>query len=422
MVGAGAVTASVLAAGCSDNTTKDSDTLQVWGGVPPESGPQQLIDHFHEKYPDVPVRYTRFVNDDRGNLKLNTALQGDVDIDVYFTYTTEDLAMRSGSGLAADVGDQVRDTPELKTFLDTQEPKTLFDGDSITALASTREPNMILFNEDLREQAGIDLPTSWSLDEYLDVIREMTDDGRYGTYMLPDVPRIQLGPNYWYTKDGDSNFSDPVFLDHLSLSAQLIRDGVLFPWSQILARQLEAYQQNNFVNQDFGVWLTAPFSLRFLNDPDQYPHDFTVSCAPVPTVEGADWNTGLYGNFVQINAKSPKQDMAWEFVKYWLLEGGQDMAPGGKIPTIDNVDHGELLDAVLGEDAEKYFDVASFRRVLFDEDPKLVVDTDLTAIAEITQKYEQQRDVCWLLERSPQKAIDTVDKNAQALIDRFQEA
>jgi multiple sugar transport system substrate-binding protein len=422
MAGAGAAATASLAAGCGANTAKDPDTLQVWGGVPPESGPQQLIDHFQEKHPDIPVTYTRFVNDDRGNLKLNTALQGDVDIDVYFTYTTEDLAMRSGSGLAADMGDRLRATPELKTFLDEKEPKALFDGDAITALASTREPNMILFNEDLRESAGIDLPSSWTLDEYLDVIRTMTGDGRFGTYMLPDIPRIQLGPNYWYTKDGNSNFSDPVFLDHLGLAAQLIRDGVLFPWSQILARQLEAYQQNNFVNQDFGVWLTAPFSLRFLNDPDQYPHDFTVSCAPVPTVENADWNTGFYGNFVQINAKSPKQDMAWEFVKYWLTEGGKDMAPGGKIPTIDNVDHGELLDAVLGEDAGKYFDVGSFRRVLFDDDPKLVVDTDLTAIAEITQKYEQQRDVCWLLERSPQKAIETVDKNAQALIDRFQEA
>ena len=46
---------------------------------------------------------------------------------------------------------------------------------------------------------------------------------------------------------------------------------------------------------------------------------------------------------------------------------------------------------------------------------------ELTAYTEITQKYEQQRDVCWLLERSPEKAIDTVDKNAQALIDRFEE-
>lgn len=422
MAGAGGATATALAAGCGASTTKDPGTLQVWGGVPAEDGPQQLIDHFQEQYPDIPVKYTRFVNDDRGNVKLNTALQGDVDIDVYFTYTTEDLAMRSGSGLAADVGDKVRNTPDLETFLDTDEPKALIEDDRITALASTREPNMILLNDDLREQAGIEIPESWTFEEYLETIRALTADGRYGTYMLPDLPRVRLGPDFWYTDDGNSNFSHPAFLEHFELTCELIRDGVLFPWSQILARQLEAYQQNNFVNEDFAVWLTAPFSLRFLNDAEEYPHDFTVSCAPVPTVDGADWNTGFYGNFVQINAKSEKQEMAWEFVKYWLLEGAEDMAPGGKIPTVDNVDHEVLLDAVLGEDATEYFDVDSFRRVLFDADPKLVVDTELDAIAEITQKYEQQRDVCWLLERTPQKAIDTVDQNAQALIDRFEDA
>jgi multiple sugar transport system substrate-binding protein len=403
--GTGAAALTAAAVSCSSTTAKDPKTLQVWGGVPPESGPQALIDHFQEKFPDIPVKYTRFVNDDRGNLKVNTALQGDLDIDVYFTYSTEALAMRSGSGLAADLGDKVRSTPGLEPFLDTDEPKALIDGDSISALATTREPNMILFNESLRQETGIDLPASWTLEEYLDVIRTFAQEDRYGAYMLPDLPRVQLGPNYWFTSDGNSNFSDPAFEEHLSLAAELIREGVLFPWTQILARQLEAYQQNNFINQDFATWMTAPFSLRFLNDPEGYPHDFTVSCAPVPTVDGSDWNTGVYGNYIQVNAKSAKQDMAWEFVNYWIQEGGTDMAPGGKVPTLDTVDHDELLTAMLGEDAETYFEVDSFTKVLFDDEPKLVVDTDLTAISEI-----------------PQKAIETVDKNAQALIDRYQEA
>jgi len=129
----------------------------------------------------------------------------------------------------------------------------------------------------------------------------------------------------------------------------------------------------------------------------------------------------MYGNFIQINAKSPKQELAWEFAKYWILEGSEDMAPGGKIPTLDTVDHDLLIDAILGEDKETFFDVDSFRRTLFDNDPKLHVDTDLTAVAEITQTYEQQRDVCWLLERSPTSAIEAVHANADALIARFGE-
>ncbi|MDN5601507.1 MAG: extracellular solute-binding protein [Brachybacterium sp.] len=419
LVGAGAATA--LAGCASQDTSKDLDTLQVWGGVPPENGPQAVVDHFMETHPDLKVTYTRFVNDDRGNLKVNTALQGGVDIDVFFTYDPSNLAMRSLSGMAADLGDLVRSTPELAPFLDTEEPKALLDGETIMALATTKEPNFLLLNETVREEAGLELPTTWDLEEYLEVVRALTTADRYGTYKLPDLPRIELGPNYWYADGGGSNFEDPAFLHHFELTAQMIREGQIFPWSQVLARQIEAYQQNNFIAEDFAIWGTAPFSLRFLNDPEEYPHDFLTSCAPMPTIEGADWNSGVYGNHIQVNAKSPKQELAEEFVKFWILEGAADMAPGGKIPALDNVDPEVLLEAVLGEDMDSYFDVDSFRRTLFETAPKLLTDTDLTAVAEITHAYEQQRDVCWLLERSPEKAISTIHADADALIQRFRE-
>lgn len=417
----GAVSAAALAGCASQDSSKDLNTLQVWGGVPAEDGPQQVVDHFMEKHPEHDVKYTRFVNDERGNLALNTALQGGVDIDVFFTYSTQDLAMRSGSGMAADVAALVRAEPQLEPFLDTEEPKSLFDGEAITALATTKEPNFVLFNENLRDEAGIALPTDWDLEEYLGILHELAGAERYGAYRLPDLPRIELGPNYWYTEQGSSNFEHPAFLQHFELSAQLIREGVIFPWSQVLARQIEAYQQNNFIAEDFATWETAPFSLRFLSDPEEYPHDFLVACAPMPTVDSADWNSGMYGNYIQINAKTPKQELAWEFTKYWILEGAEDMAPGGKIPTLDTVDHELLIDAILGEDKENFFDVDSFRTTLFDDDPKLHVDTDLTAVAEITQTYEQQRDVCWLLERSPDSAIQAIHSNTDALIERFGE-
>ena len=63
----------------------------------------------------------------------------------------------------------------------------------------------------------------------------------------------------------------------------------------------------------------------------------------------------------------------------------------------------------------------SFRHTLFDGPPELHLDTELTAYSEISLKYEQQRDVCWLLERTPEHAIRTVDRNTQALVDRFAE-
>jgi multiple sugar transport system substrate-binding protein len=420
--GLGAAAATTALAGCGASASKDPHTLQVWGGVPAESGPQQVVDRFQKKHPDIPVVYTRYVNDDRGNLKVNTALQGDVDIDVFFTYGIQNLAMRSGPELAADLGARVRETPELSGFLDTEEPMALIEGDRISALATTRIPNMILFNDDLRTKAGVDLPSSWDLEEYLDVLDRLASTGHHGSYTLPDLARIELGPNYRFTDSGDSNFQNPAFLRHLELSSDLIRSGTLYPWSQALPRHVEAYQQNNFIAEDFVSWMTAPYSLRFLSDQEAYPHDFTVSAAPMPTVDGNDWNTGEYGAFMQINAKSEKQEMAWEFCRFWQLEGAPDLLKAGYMSIISDVDEDDILSGIMGEGAEKYFDLESFKHALFDVRPRLHMDTDLTAYSEITQKYEQQRDVCWLLERTPQKAIDTIDENAQALIDRYEEA
>src|SRR5699024_8575074 len=156
--------------------------------------------------------------------------------------------------------------------LDPEEPKALFDGEAITALATTKEPNFVLFNEDLREEAGIELPTDWDLEEYLEVIHALAGSGRYGTYRLPDLPRIELGPNYWYTDQGTSNFDHPAFLRHLGLSADLIREGVIFPWSQVLARQVEAYPRTTSMPKTSPSWEPAPSGCRSRSAPKDTPH------------------------------------------------------------------------------------------------------------------------------------------------------
>src|SRR5699024_10139187 len=117
--GAAAAAGAAALAGCGGGgASTDPSTLQVWSGLPPESGPQDLIDRFQEAHPDIPVRYTRYVNDDRGNLKVNTALQGGVDIDVFFTFGIANPALRGGTDTAADLGDRARATLALLVYLE----------------------------------------------------------------------------------------------------------------------------------------------------------------------------------------------------------------------------------------------------------------------------------------------------------------
>ncbi|MFI7061972.1 ABC transporter substrate-binding protein [Kribbella sp. NPDC050124] len=416
LAGLGAAAAAAAVPGCSSGGARSS-ALQVWGGVPAASGPADVVKAFEQKFPQYKVNYTRFVNDARGNLKLDTALQGGLDIDVYFTYSQASMALRAGSGLAADLTDRVTADPDLKPFLDTVEPRAYIDNGKVKALATAREPAFVLFNEKLREQAGLDLPRQWTIEDYRRTAQRLTTGSTIGAYTIPDVARIALGPNYWY--DGDrSNFGDPHFEQGLRLGRDMIREGSAFPQSEVLSRHLDAYQQNSFLREEFHLWPTAPFNLRYLYDPKKYPHDFKVAFAPPPTVDGKDWNGGSYSNFVMVNPTSPKLEAAWAFVKFWVTEGSTPMLKAGKLPTLGNVTDDQVISGMLGKEPDKYFDVESFRRVVLDSDPKLATDTRLTGFPEISLAVKQQRDLCWLGEKDPGVAIREVRRLADAAIAR----
>lgn len=416
LAGLGAAAAAAAVPGCSSGGARSS-ALQVWGGVPAASGPADVVKAFEQKFPQYKVNYTRFVNDARGNLKLDTALQGGLDIDVYFTYSQASMALRAGSGLAADLTDRVTADPDLKPFLDTVEPRAYIDNGKVKALATAREPAFVLFNEKLRQQAGLDLPRQWTIEDYRRTAQRLTTASTIGAYTIPDVARIALGPNYWY--DGDrSNFGDPHFEQGFRLGRDMIREGSAFPQTEVLSRHLDAYQQNSFLREEFHLWPTAPFNLRYLYDPKKYPHDFKVAFAPPPTVDGKDWNGGSYSNFVMVNPTSPKLEAAWAFVKFWLTEGSTPMLKAGKLPTLGNVTDDQVINGMLGKEPDTYFDVESFRRVVLDSEPKLATDTRLTGFPEISLAVKQQRDLCWLGEKDPGVAIREVRRLADAAIAR----
>ena len=59
--------------------------LVIWGGVPIESGPQAVMDLFNQEFAskNISAEYVRYVNDDQGNIKLETTLLAGSDIDAY---------------------------------------------------------------------------------------------------------------------------------------------------------------------------------------------------------------------------------------------------------------------------------------------------------------------------------------------------
>ncbi|WP_201382461.1 extracellular solute-binding protein [Ktedonobacter sp. SOSP1-52] len=419
-----ALATSALLAGCGSGsgTGGNSVTLNVWGGVPAENGPAKLIEAFHKAHPNIQVKYTRFVNDDTGNTKLDTALQGGTPIDIYFSYTVARMSQRIKANLAVDLTSYVNGDSELSSW--TQNNEAIFKSDNkYYSLPTTREPNFVAINKKMLDAAGLQLPASWTVSDYREMAKKLTSTSGgktvYGAYSSPGLPLITLGPNANY-KDGgkESNFDNPVFKQDLQLHVDMIKEKSAFPWTEVLAQNLRAYAQNPFLTGQEAMWITSPFSLRYVNDTSKYPHDFMTTFAPMPRPDNAStfYNGGSLNNWIMMHPRTKNKDAAWTFIRYWLGDGSKYMLTAGKNPVLSNIDQDTQVNGILGGNKATLYDVEAFKKAVFAPDLKFVTDTITVAGAQITQITQSQTDRCLIGEISPNQWVSTVKQQCDDAI------
>lgn len=381
----------------ADKGSAEEGKLVVWGGVAPESGPQKLVDAFMAKYPKIKVEYVRYVNDAQGILKLDTALQGGVPIDVFFSYATVDVVRRSKAGLAMDLTNLARKDELAKAFVQDKPISTLVDG-KLHSIPTTHFPNFVVLNQDAMDRAGIDIPYDWTVDDYHRVAREFKGAGfDVGAYNVPRLAAATLGGDYLYKNDGaESNFDHPLFKERLELTLAMEDDGSIFTQKRISAEGIGGYAQNYFLNGTFAMMLDGSIALRYIKNLKEYPHDFRTTFRPYPATKAGEpyFNPGVRGDDVQISAKSQYPAAAWTFVQFWLGEGAHFMAPSGKVSPFEvEKPTDELYKGLFGPDADTLFDVEAFKKTFFAPEPPLSVrgiTTAYTEISKIKDKIENE--------------------------------
>ena len=412
-----------LLAGCSSDDKQPTGgggeaaagLVNVWGGVPAESGPQDLIDAFHKAYPTITAKYTQFVNDPNGNLKLDTALQGGAGIDVFFTYSFPNLAKRANANQMADLTEKVSSDADLKKLASkTYTPR--YDG-KVYALPTVAETSITFVNKDMAAAAGVTVPDSWTVDEFHQAARKLTNGKTHGSFSNPSVAVATLGPDAGYTSSGQANFTAGPWLTEAKLASAMAKDGSSYPEQQVLSQQLTAYQQNLFLTEKIGLWISGTYNLRFINDLSQYPHKFVTTFAPQPKPTGADkyWNTGNYDNFISVAKSSENQDAAWTFVKYWLTTGAKYMYKAGKLSPLET-DTTQATELLLGEQRDKLYDVDAFTRVTFDPANRLGVPKQFAGAPEIATAQTSQTEQLLLGKISPQQWVSNMQKAATSAI------
>ncbi|HEY8529020.1 MAG TPA: extracellular solute-binding protein, partial [Paenibacillaceae bacterium] len=136
--------------------------LVMWGGVPPESGPQAVVDNWNAQNPHIQVEYVRFVNDDDGNLKLDTALLTGQNVDIYVNYTLSQLQKRIEAGVALDLSPFTDYNIDEKMGPDAAQWKV--DG-KYYGVPTKKNAFFVALNKDMLDAANLPVPKDWTWDE-----------------------------------------------------------------------------------------------------------------------------------------------------------------------------------------------------------------------------------------------------------------
>ncbi|TMR24914.1 extracellular solute-binding protein [Nonomuraea turkmeniaca] len=420
---AGAAGIAVLAACGKDggSTSTTGGALNVWGGVPPESGPNAMIEAFQKQHPGITVTYTRYVNDDQGKLKLDTSLQGGVPIDVFFSYDNPTLGKRVQAGLTADLTGRVKNDSGLAQFGPDASPTAnlVYDG-KIYSVPAQKAPTLIFANDTMLSEAGITIPDGWDINDYRDVAKKLSKAGKvFGTFSTPPIHRYTLGPDYYYSEDGkSSSFSDPAWRQYLELALAMQEEGSVLPRRTIIAEKLQTFSHGPLLTGRVAMLPGQVFVLRYISDLEEFPHDFKVRALPNPApVKGQEfWNDGPIGDHISISAKSKQQDAAWSFVSFWM-NNSHLMTKGGRLPSIlDPSKQSQTIADLLGPERDKLYDVASFEKVIFGTEYKFPVDTITTASNQVDTIYKKLHDQVLLGQITVDQMLAQATKEADEAI------
>lgn len=352
---------------------KDPVKLTMWGGVPPENGPQAVVDNWNKENPDIQVEYVRFVNDDAGNLKLDTALISSQPVDMYVTYDFSLYEKRIKAGNALD----------LSKFTDYNIDEKMGTGASLWKVdgkyygtPTSKGLSFVWLNKDMLDAKGLPVPTEWGLDELRDYAAKLKADKVWGLaqadyYFNVPINGSILKQSLALTKaDGTSAFDNPFTVKTLQVySDMMFKDKSIMPHTEQITSKPALDQM--FVKGETAMLFSTAQIFRTTNNIKDYPRTFKVAAAPAPKVnkDQTDYiNAGGLGDVISINPRTKNPDAAWKFIKWYADKGMLAMAPGGRVPASKDFPVDEAVNLMF-KGVESTYDLDSIKRVMFSNLP-----------------------------------------------------
>lgn len=408
---------------------KEPITLKMWGGVPPESGPQKACDNFNNEFKDkgIQVEYERFVNDEQGNLKLETNLMAGSDIDIYVTYAVDRLKKRATGNMAFQLDDLLkRDKLDIVGDYGELVEAFLIDGKNY-CIPTNKAQTGFLINKDMFDAAGIPVPKSWTLDEFREISKKLTkgegENKIYGSYLntpqykgVPfDFYKASIGNDPFFKPGGkETRFDDPLIEKSYQTVVDMMNVDKSMP-THVDAVTEKMTPEGLFLSGKTAI-VSGTYLLRNVKDREKFPHKFKTAFAPTPQiVKGKYYSSGSLGDLICINSKSKHIEDAWTFVKWYAEKGMAPLAAGGRVPANKKFDPESILKEVV-TGYEDLVDGSSYKDVMITSAEGYSLNLITDNLAEINKVVEEESEAIYAGKYSVKEGLATIKKRADDII------
>jgi multiple sugar transport system substrate-binding protein len=345
--------------------------LKVWGGTPEENGPKQVVENWNKAHPDIQVEYVRFVNDQAGNTKLDTALYSGKDVDIFIGYNPNFRNKRIEAGVVEPLDDYIKkDSFDLASNFGKDNTEII--NGKIYYVPAQKAIDGILINKNALDEIGEKLPSAdWTWEDVANLAKKLTKgegaNKRYGfmfDYTKGSIQNTmalsQMGADYYYKPDGSSAFDNPLWKEIYALHERMEKvDKSITPYADVLTSK-PAPDEEFLKGKVAMIW--GAFLIRSVKDLQKYPHDFVTAVLPTPHMTKGEPGYNGYGmqDFLSISANSQHKQAAWEFIKWYSTDGYEPMVPFGRVPAWTKFDMNKVIEATAGAN-KQLFDLPSLQ-------------------------------------------------------------
>jgi len=344
-VGATIAATALVLAGCSGGPGDSGPVeLTYWGWAP---NIEKVVDVWNAEHPDIQVTFVKTDAGDPAVTKLLTAIKAGNGAPDIMQAEYQKIPTLVASDAVLDLADTIDSGLEGK-FSDGVWSAVTLGSDAVYAIPQDSGPMMFYYREDIFDQLGLQVPTTW--DEYAEVARALhaADPSKYlGTFSSADAGQFagltqQAGASWW-SIDGNS-----WGVDIDSAAAQkvagfwggLVEEGVIDNQPQYTPEWNAALADGSQVGWVSAVWAPGVLSGNAPETAGKW------RMAPLPQWDSSAPATGNWGgSATAVTSQSTHKAEAVEFMT-WLNTDpeavGQLVSVSGLYPA-DVVDSAEAL-------------------------------------------------------------------------------